>query len=324
MTTAIERQYDYARTWTSAAQSVYAMLQYTDKRSLSLVDVMGFTGLAFRINIDARDVNVAAPTGWQWQQVLPEGLLRLGVKSRCLGQPNHTSPTPEELVEAIVFIKDSINRQVPVVGWDLFVGEFGIIHGYDDEKKVFLAKDVSKEGELPYEQLGRNEGTELFILRMEDSNPIDFRNSLHQALQSAVDHARQARPELESRHFRHGLNAYDAWMEVFHRKEVDPFGNSYCTSIVRCAREYAVRFLLDQSSRWEGNTQVDEAVRQHMIDAAHQYAKVADALSQLQHLYPFPQGGTPNNSEIAGHSVTLLGEAKRKNTALNCLKESYS
>jgi len=222
--------------------------------------------------------------------------------------------SPEELVEAIVFVKESIDRRVPVVGWDLFVGEFGIIHGYDDEKKIFLAKDVAKEGELPYEQLGRKDGTELFVLRMEDTNPIDFRNSLHQALQLAVDHARQARPGLESRHFRHGLNAYDAWLEVFHRKEVDPFGNSYCTSVVRCAREFSVRFLLDQSSRWEGNTQA--AIRQQMIDAAYQYAKVADVLAQLQHLYHFPQGGHPTIRKMPNAQSLCWGRRKpRKNTA---------
>lgn len=310
MTTLSIRQYDYTRTCTSAAQAMHAALQFTDKKHISLVDVMGMTGLAFRLNIDANDVNVAAPTGWNWGTVLYEGLLRLGVKSSCLGAPNHTSPHPEELVEAISFIQDSIDKGIPVVGWDLFCGEFGLIYGYDDDRRVLLCRDVRDTGELPYEQLGRNDCTELFVLRIDETFTVDPRSSLSGTLQAVVDHTRQQRPEAESPYFHHGLGAYDAWIEVFRLKHVEPFGNAYSTMVAAGAREFAARFLLEQAGRWEGDTPVDTQLRSLMTDASNQYILVADALSDLQRMYPFPQGGNPNDADHSEQSMKLLQNAK--------------
>jgi hypothetical protein len=44
---------DWSRTWTSAASAIYEAVRYTDK-SFSLVDVMGYTGHAFRLNMIRR------------------------------------------------------------------------------------------------------------------------------------------------------------------------------------------------------------------------------------------------------------------------------
>lgn len=51
------------KTWTTAADATYKMLQFTD-RKLSLPMVMGLTGHAFRINIIPDEVHIAGPTSY--------------------------------------------------------------------------------------------------------------------------------------------------------------------------------------------------------------------------------------------------------------------
>lgn len=66
------KEFHETGTWTTAADVIYKMLQYTD-RKLSLPMVMGLTGHAFRINIVPKSVHIAGPTGYNFSEVLPRG-----------------------------------------------------------------------------------------------------------------------------------------------------------------------------------------------------------------------------------------------------------
>ncbi|WP_240764884.1 hypothetical protein [Paenibacillus dendritiformis] len=74
---------DWNVTWTSAAAAVHGAVSYTDKKHLSLVDVMGYTGHAFRMNIDPGTINAAGPTSFPGGYILRRNLCNLGFTS-CL------------------------------------------------------------------------------------------------------------------------------------------------------------------------------------------------------------------------------------------------
>jgi hypothetical protein len=111
----------FQNTWTQAALSMYGALQYTDKKHMTLVDVMGYSSHAFRINIHSETVDVAGPTEFDWCTVMMQGLANLGFESKHVGEPNFTPPSPELLTEAIRLVQNSIDREIPAIAWDLFV-----------------------------------------------------------------------------------------------------------------------------------------------------------------------------------------------------------
>jgi hypothetical protein len=289
------------------------MIQYTDKKGLSHTDVMGFTAHAFRIIIDREEVEVGSYSFFDWQLRHAEALRNLGYIVRTTGRQNHIAPTPEELETALEMIQTSLDAGIPALSWDLFIPEWGVIYGYDDEARMLQCRDVRRDGELPYEKLGRGEVTELYLLTIMDSKSIDHRTMLRGALKLALEHAHvQQFHENESAGHYNGLAAYDAWIYAFERRAANPFGNAVNTGKVCDAREFAVQFLQELASGWKEPG--DEPLRQLACQAADQYAIVAGNLSMMRDMFPFPHGGDPGNDAEATRAISLLREAKEAET----------
>ncbi|WP_127573061.1 hypothetical protein [Paenibacillus xylaniclasticus] len=63
----------------------------------------------------------------------------------------------------MALVRESIDRGIPVMAWDLFVPKFGVIYGYDDDVQKLRCKDVVKDDDLPYTKLGHGQIGELFV-----------------------------------------------------------------------------------------------------------------------------------------------------------------
>lgn len=300
----------WEKTHSSAARSIYALLQYTDKKdAFTLTDIMGFTGHAFRINIHPHDVSPAGPTLFSPTELLEAGLSTLGFTCKQF----HGFPTPappEQIEEAVKFAQESIDRGIPTIGWSLFIPEFGIIYGYDDEKQELYCKDPSHEGPLPYAKLNELPLSFVFMLQVLESKPVDPLQCLKTALARIVKFAREEAPTL-SKEYRHGLAGYDAWIQAFRSRTVNPFGNAYNAEVVGDAREFAVKFLRSLPSKWTGETQFEQSIRKSAAEAAAHFDKVADAFRTFQRLFPHPHGGEPNDPSHALEAIRLLEIARR-------------
>ncbi|MFC0216417.1 hypothetical protein ACFFK0_28880 [Paenibacillus chartarius] len=313
MTTNPSSVKDWSRTFTTAAGAIYGAVQYTDKRHLSLVDVMGFTGHAFRINIDPKEVNIAGPTSFPGGYILRRNLCNLGFIS-CLADAMTPIP-PDKLERTIELVQQSIDRGVPAIAWDLFIPEFGLIYGYDDDKQVFYAKDVSKDGELSYAKFADGKGI-VFVTTISESLPHSKYEMLRMALDMIVDHARGREwTHVFKDRYVHGLAGYDAWIGVMERRAADEYGNAYNTEVVSDAREFAAQFLRELVVRWNGDNVVERTVRKLAAEAAEHYGVVAGALVELRGMFPFPQGGSPKEPAVADRAVELLRRARDAETA---------
>ncbi|MCE5168450.1 RNA polymerase sigma factor [Paenibacillus profundus] len=315
-------------TWTSAASALHGLLSYTDKEE-SLTRIMGLSGYAFRINICRGDVNIAGPTIYDFRDILSKGLRNLGFRARIVdAMPLKLGPntnlvdasmlTPEAkakrklheaLPEALNLIHDSIDRGLPVLSWDLFVPEFGLIYGYDDGARKLTAVECGKEEHIPYDHLGRGILEDLFVLAIDEPCITDERGQLKGALQLILDHyhGREEQPQYSV----HGLAAYDVWVEAFRGGTVEPNGNSYNIAVVQDARHYAAQFLNELSDTWQGgDAAADDRLRNLGKEAAGLYASMAEQLQELQQMFPFPAGGEPNEPEQAGRAITILQSVK--------------
>ncbi|WP_284645465.1 hypothetical protein [Paenibacillus silviterrae] len=303
---------DWTKTWTSAAAAIYGAVAYTDKKHYSLIDVMGITGHAFRINIDPDHIDVAGPTMFPGGYLVRRNLCNLGFISNL---SDTTKPyTPEKVEQVMALIQESIDKGIPAIAFDLFIPEFGLIYGYDDDRQLFHAKDVSKEGTVTYFDFVEKRNM-LWVTTISESLPHSKYEILRMALDMIVDHARGREwQHIFKGKYHIGLAGYDAWIACMERRAADPFGNAYNIAVVSDAREFAAQFLHELTISWSGDNVVERKVRKLAGEAAVHYAKTAATLVELRQMFPFPQGGQPDDPAAADRAAQLLRTAKEAET----------
>ncbi|MCC3376291.1 hypothetical protein [Cohnella sp. REN36] len=320
----VNRKDNWNETWTTAAYAIFGAVGYTDKKHLSLVDVMGLTGHAFRMNIERERIGIEGPTSFPGGYILRRNLCNLGFISNMGGAP--VPPTPDQLERTMAMLHETIDKGVPAIGFDLFGPEFGLIYGYDDEKQLLYAKDVTQEGTIPYDKFANPRIHVLYLITISESLPHSKYEMLRMALDMIVDHSR-GREWSDADFFRDriatGLAGYDAWIQVMKNRAADELGNAYNAGVVGDAREFAARFLQELVGGWDGANFVERKVREYAAAAAGHYEEVASAFAELRALFPFPQGGAPKDPAIADRAVLLLERARKAETAGVALLEGF-
>ena len=314
----IERKTNWNETWTSAAHAIYGAVGYTEKKHLSLVDVMGLTGHAFRMNIEPKQIHIAGPTSFPGGYIFRRNLCNLGFISN-LGDAA-APPTPEQVEGTLALIHETLDKGVPAIAFDLFIPEFGLIYGYDDDKQLFHAKDLSQDGTISYAQFADPKIGVLFVITISESLPHSKYEMLRMALDMIVDHARgrEWNARFKGR-YSMGLAGYEAWIKAMEKRKADELGNAYNVEVVADAREFAAQFLRELVVRWNGTGSVERRVREFATEAAEHYEAVAAAFAELRAMFPFPQGGTPKEettAEQAIHWLKLAQEAETKGVAV--------
>lgn len=303
-------------TLTSAAQAIFAMLQYTDKKELSLSEVMGYSTHAFRINIHPESVSPAGPTMFAPYELVSQSLRTLGVYTMSRSEP--TPQSDKDLADTLLLIQSRIDTGVPVISWDLFAPEFGLIYGYDHEKQLLYVKDIEKDGKIKYSELNHRRFNHLFVCGFSESTPKSVPIMLRDALKRIINHAHGKSP-YGSPEYKHGLAGYEAWIQAFLTRKIDVFGNAYNLAVVADAREHAYQFLFKLHAQWPLKTQFDSEVRHYLNKAMCIYKKVTDCFQPLLKMFPFPQGGEPNeiaNSQNAIESLTQAYHFEKEGVTL--------
>lgn len=316
--------------WTTISNCIYLLTRYSSK-NYSFVEVFGLTSHAFRLNLVGNDINIGGPTSYDWNTTFYEGSSALGLRCKTLFTPAvpnqdvnyqladsfsksleamEERPIQDGLWEALDLIRDSIRRGIPVVTWDVFIPEFGIIYGYDDHtRNLYVIDHAQSEGAvLPYENLGRGLLKDLFVMTIDETFSIDRLSSLKTALNMILRHVRgddyNHDPKVVS-----GIPAYSHWISAFEKREIEPTGNSYNINLISDARKNAHLFL-EEVANWTDEI-IEPEAKKVAKDASKKYQAVAGYLEVLRNKFPFPQGGTPNDPEIASFTIEHLRLAMR-------------
>ncbi|TMV50084.1 RNA polymerase sigma factor [Paenibacillus mesophilus] len=297
------RSGEWKRCKTSFAGAVCAVLPYAGASGYTLTDVMGLTGQAFRLTVEEECVDATGPTMYFWEPHFHRALLNLGLDSEHSGDGG-VPPSPFMLGKGIALIRKSIMRGVPVISWDLFTPEFGIVYGYDDTEQLLYAVDSRAKKVIAYDQFGRGLSGGLFVLAVSGRKPIPYWEAVRNALDMAVRHANG---ELTFVGYVCGLAAYESWIDAFRRGNVQPLGNAYTAQSAAEAREHAASFIRGLESKLSDAGR-DEAAKL-AAEAALQYERVAASLVELSMLFPFPEGGSPNDPDLRKAAVGLLKQA---------------
>lgn len=292
------------------ARSIHAVLEHTDRANMSLTEVMGYASLAGIINVRERSIETDGPYCLHGGELLKRSFELLGFHATIICPPVKTIDQPL-LGEIVETVRSSLRRGMPVVGWDLFSKHFGVIHGYDDEKRAFLATDPRQEGLIPYDEIPARRILCLCVL--ERQAEVSRADMLKGALDAMIDHA-YGRDGLSWDGTVGGLGAYDAWMQAFaDGDKISNKGNAYNVHVVADARKHAAAFF---ASLADGNGVPGrgERFRESTAEAASRYDEVYRAFKELEHMYPYPLrsgGANPRDKANAVLGIEWLKKAKR-------------
>ncbi|MFC5650979.1 hypothetical protein ACFPYJ_18060 [Paenibacillus solisilvae] len=332
--------YHEVRSWNTAVDSLYNMLRYTD-RKLSFAMVAGLTGQAFRLQIIPETVHIAGPTAYSFGDVMVRGLSSIGIKAEFIDAltpsigPNANLIEPSllqkdamgkreihhALPDALAFIHCALDRGYPVLAWDIFFPEFGLLYGYDDNQKLLYAYECGRLDTLVYENLGRSVLEEIYVLALDEVFEITLQDQLRQALLMIVDHYEGREFNTPSESVK-GLKAYEVWCDAFRGGNIEPNGNAYNIAVVMDGRKQASEFLLEMTRSWPQLEETDLRVRSLLGEAAELYEEITRHFNELHQQFPFPIGGEPNEPANARRSIVLLETIKTKETeAVQILRE---
>ncbi len=127
-------------------------------------DIIASSGFAFRMWV-AADLCPSGTSMWEFRKQKPwveNGGLACNYIERLWGQDEVEEDCR---LRAITMIRDSIDRGVAAVAWDISGCEWGLITGYDDQTQtLYTLKIDGKEDRIPYAKLGRLELPILSVL----------------------------------------------------------------------------------------------------------------------------------------------------------------
>ena len=297
---------EIAPNWTSLAGALEAILAHLGT-PLPRHAVMGLTGLAWHLCLGTKGGVTALPsgptdmdkeavvgrfrrTGWRWERFA------------ATVDPENADATREA---AIAWATSRLDRGIPLVGWDLRLHEYGVVGGYDRERRGFLVSDVlaGEAGALaPWERWPSALGQiELYAptAPVEDDTLETIASALETALAcfAGKDGPADGQPR--------GTGALDAWADAFESDtEVDRAGNAYTLAVLQAARLDGAAFLEDVAAALpELHETLDRAERALRDEG--------QALAPLITLFPFPAAGHGNitNAGLRRAAATALRRA---------------
>ena len=279
------------RSFVSPVGAIAGLLRYL-KDVRPFYHLMGLSGFAFRINIGDRACP-SSPCAFHWDHFMSRAMMLLGYECTIVQSFSTSFLFGRRLDEAHSLIKRSIDADLPLIGWELDLPEFGIIRGYDDDKGVYLIDGVlAEEGEqtLPYDKLGRNETESLFVLAPGRRFETDDLVCAKRAIGYAVFHHTLEAPI--SKFYEIGPAAYGKWMDALRRRDIDPFGNSYNARVVLDARVAGASYLQHIAPQFPAG---DSAM---ILEAADILEEVADAFMLFSGVFAFPGDDKPFKDDV--------------------------
>lgn len=133
-------------------------------------DIVASSGFAFRMWVSP-DLCPSATSIWSFAEQKPwveNGGIACNYIERLWGQEEREE---ERRLAAIDMIKESIDRGIAAISWDIGVPEWGLITGYNDEnKKLSILPITGAEEEMDYALLGKRELPILNVLTLTGRN----------------------------------------------------------------------------------------------------------------------------------------------------------
>ncbi|MBP2018279.1 hypothetical protein J2Z79_001680 [Symbiobacterium terraclitae] len=304
--------------WMSYVGAVQGVLDAAGMGPWEYWRLMGETGMAFHL-VMHETCCISSVTVYDWMNTHSAAMSRIGVLSEVYQALPGTPTYDAACRRAVVNIRESIDNGVGVVLWGVDTGEFGVVHGYDDEDGVLLTSGCwgSRGRPILYENIGRTfpGAPVLHYQIMLERVPTDERQTARSALQHYVD--LMDRPGHIAPGYRAGLLAYDNWIQGLQTEGFSGTGCRYATFVYTEARECAARYVAHLAGADPALKPAADAFRR----TAEIYGRMMKVLGQdLSDPSPLE---APVSAEQAAALVPLLREAKQSEAETVALVQRY-
>lgn len=302
--------------WLSYIGAAYGACQSAGLCDLDFIDAYGMSGMGSHFIVH-ETCCPSSVTVYNWIGDHTSALDRLGVLSEvCLSFPG--SRTYEAACRrAILNIKASIDRGVPVVLWGVDSAEFGLVYGYDDADGVLLVSGIfgqGPEGSTPilYENVGRTcQVAPLLHYQVPvERVPVDLDRAHREALAEYV--SRMERPGHTEPSYHCGLAAYDVWIRALSRPDLNQRGLRYLVYVYYETKDFMAAYVRRLAATWHGAHGMSEVADSFSAVSAV-YARMMEVLAQRY--TPPPILEEPVSPEQLRALDPLLREARAKEAA---------
>jgi hypothetical protein len=294
-----------ADTFAAAVSSVLDFLG--DKHPLW--EIQGLSGYAFRILVH-KETCPSGPHHTNWKEIHPATLRRLGWEPNFFLHIdwNRTRALAEKREQMLRTITAALDQKRPVIVYDLYVPEWGLVTGYDEsarELNVETFLNLAHWKAVSYDKLG---AFNLPILYALDAGArlgsYDRESAYREALASAVRHYNLQeytwRPTV-----RDGKEAYSLWLsslKSYPASKVLPEGVADYAAKFGEWRASAAKFCREAAKVLPEN-------KDHLLGAAAAFEAESKAFAGLAKLFPAPGGKGIDKAKVA-QAVILVQKAQ--------------
>ena len=272
--------------WISHVGCVKPCLDYLGM-DVSVPWLFGATGYAFMLNVHEG----LCPSGWHVADFAGE-FFRLG---RNVGftvvqlgeKPGVQEDLRAKQTRAWEGTRKAIDAASPCYGYDLEIGDYYIVYGYDDTGYYYSGPrcDAGK-GPLPWQDLGATGQVKVMIMNVvKPTRPADDVKTIKDALEFAVKYAKGgAEP---NKLYVAGLRGYDQWIHSLESGKADGYGTAHNAVCYAECRRFAVEFLKEARERLRKTSAWDAGLDSLFDEAIGRYETVAQNLQKVADTFPF-------------------------------------
>jgi len=245
--------------------------------------LFGATGHAFIINMH-EVVCPSGPTAWNTEMVLNLGR-NVGYASDVVFALRSHAGFVEKQELAWENTRRALDEGLPCYGWELDIPEFYVVYGYDDVGYYYSGAQCDEgKGPKAWQELGESETGVLEMYTVRPGQAADDVTTIKEALAFALEHAKSPARWTYPK-YKAGLAGFDLWIHALEIGTADGFGMAYNSAVWAECRRFAVGFLAEAKERIGGK------VAPLFDGAARCYGTVAQCLTKVSEIFPFPPKG---------------------------------
>lgn len=215
----------------------------------------GLSGMAFKFSVHEKLLPLSVTAYGQWGQSHGPALDNLGIYTGSDGgRTRHDSFAIYQQI-AIDSVKQSIDHGQACVYW---IPEFGVIHGYDEDDRVFHVQDGwSQETRyVLYDNLGLNITPFWYCQFVGDKVDIPLRDAVLESLRLALDDWEIPYKTLPDLSIASGRLAYSFLIRSLQQGDFDTRGAAYILESYLTSRSEISAYLLEVQSVLPGLAEV--------------------------------------------------------------------
>jgi len=262
----------------------------------------GVSGYAFLINIHP-ELCPSGPTAFD-NSFLKSNAAALGLQFESIVFNKYEDEFAPKQQEAHARVKQALENDVPVFGWELGIPEYYLLAGTDDKGYLYFDFDSSVK-HCPLDSIATSGiGMAEFNLLSPTGASVEPLDQIKSALKFLQDY--HSHPEqFALPGYTMGNAAYGVWITALEEGKADPFGLAYNSNVWAEARSHALGFIREMKGKL--SVSHDTSL---LDNAISDFGIVSSDLNQLCQIYHFPPREGDQTPENAAVAIQLLMQAR--------------